>query len=126
MISYLTLGTNDFAAALKFYDVLMTEMGATKAYETDRNAGWGWGIGTPMLIITKPYDEKAASVGNGTMVSFDASSPEAVDRYHAKVLELGGSNEGDPGMRGPHMYVAYCRDPDGNKMNFIHYLPASA
>jgi hypothetical protein len=125
MISYFMFGTNRFPAAVKFYDALMSEMGAVKVYQTDTNAGWGWGIGTPLFIITKPYDQKDASVGNGTMISFDAQSPQDVNRFHARVLELGGSNEGDPGMRGPHMYVGYCRDPEGNKMNFIHYLPVA-
>lgn len=125
MISYLMLGTNNLAAAVKFYDALMPEMGAWKAYENDRMAGWGWGIGTPLFIINKPYDQNPGTVGNGTMISFDAASPEDVNRFHAKALELGGTSEGEPGMRGEHMYVAYCRDLDGNKMNFIHYLPSS-
>src|SRR5688572_15205486 len=126
MISYFTVGTNNFESAVKFYDALMSEMGAQKVYTTDRLAGWGWGIGTPLFVVTKPFDQKSATSGNGTMISFDAASVEQVDKWHAKVLEMGGSNEGDPGMRGTSMYVAYCRDRDGNKFNFIHYLPAAA
>ena len=126
MISYFMVGTNNFAKAVMFYDALMAEMGAEKVYKTDKNAGWGWGIGTPMFIVTKPYNQEPASYGNGTMISFDADSPDKVDKLHAKVLELGGTNEGDPGKRGEHMYVAYCRDLDGNKFNFIHYLATTA
>lgn len=126
MISYFTVGTNDMERAVRFYDALMSEMGAQKVASTDRLAGWGWGIGTPLFVVTKPYDQKAATCGNGTMISFDATSPEEVNKLHAKVLEMGGLNEGDPGMRGTSMYVAYCRDLDGNKFNFIHYLPSSA
>ena len=126
MISYFMFGTNRFEEAVKFYDVLMSEMGAEKVYETDKNAGWGWGIGTPMFIVTKPYNRDTATYGNGTMIAFDAESPEKVDRLHARVLELGGINEGDPGMRGENMYVAYCRDLDGNKFNLIHYLTQEA
>ena len=125
MISYLMVGTSKFEEAVKFYDELMAEMGASKAYSTDRNVGWGWGIGTPMFIVTKPYNEKPATIGNGSMISFDAESREKVDMLHAKVLELGGTSEGDPGFRGEHMYVGYWRDLDGNKFNFIHYLPAA-
>ena len=120
MISYFMLGTNNFEAAVKFYDSLMIEMGAEKAYATEKNVGWGWGIGTPMFITTKPFNEEPATFGNGTMISFDAKSPEEVDKLHQKVLDLGGTNEGEPGFRGEHMYVAYCRDLDGNKFNFIH------
>jgi predicted lactoylglutathione lyase len=126
MISYITIGTNDLSAAARFYDTLMTQMGASKVFESERMAAWGFGIGTPMLIVIKPFDEKAATVGNGVMVSFDAKSPEEVNQLHARVLALGGSNEGDPGPRGPSLYVGYCRDLDGNKMNFIHYLPQPA
>ena len=125
MISYITFGTNSFEQAVKFYDALMSEMGAEKVYQTDKNAGWGWGLGTPMFIVTKPYDQQPATNGNGTMLSFDANSPEQVDRLYARALALGGTDEGPPGMRGESMYVAYCRDLDGNKFNFIHYLPTA-
>jgi hypothetical protein len=125
MISYLMIGTNNFDDSVKFYDVLMEAMGASKAYSTDRNVGWGWGIGTPMFIVSKPFNEEPASIGNGSMIAFAAESPQKVDEWHAKVLELGGTSEGDPGLRGEHMYVGYCRDLDGNKFNFIHYLPAA-
>jgi len=126
MLSYFTVGTNNFDEAVKFYDALMSEMGAHKAYATDKNVGWGWGIGTPMFIVTRPFNQEPATSGNGTMVSFDTESPEQVDKLHAKTLEMGGLNEGDPGMRGANMYVGYCRDLNGNKFNFIHYLPPAA
>ena len=121
MINYLMVGTNRFDQAVKFYDVLMAEMGATRVYATDRNAGWGWGVGTPMFIVTTPYDQAAATVGNGSMVAFDVETPERVDALHAKVLALGGTNEGAPGPRGKGLYVGYWRDLDGNKCNFICY-----
>ncbi|MCP5146456.1 MAG: VOC family protein [Gammaproteobacteria bacterium] len=123
MISYLTLGTNDIEKAVAFYDALMAEMGAEKVYAVERSVGWGWGVGTPMFIVTKPFNEQPATHGGGTMIAFDAKSKNEVDRWYAKVMDLGGTDEGAPGMRGEHMYVAYCRDLDGNKFNFIHYLP---
>jgi predicted lactoylglutathione lyase len=126
MISYFMLGTNDFDKAVAFYDALMSDMGAQKVPGSDRIAAWGWGIGTPLFILCKPFNQQVATVGNGTMISFDAASPEQVDELYAKVLALGGTDEGPPGLRGPHLYVAYCRDLDGNKFNFIHYLPPPA
>jgi hypothetical protein len=126
MINYLMVGTNRFEEAIGFYGALMAEMGAAQVYVTDRNAGWGWGIGTPMFIVTKPYDRERATVGNGSMVAFDVESPEMVAKLHAKVLELGGTSEGDPGPRGENMYVGYCRDLDGNKFNFICYRGVAA
>ena len=127
MINYLMVGTNRFDEAVKFYDALMTDMGAAQVYVTERNAGWGWGIGTTMFIVTTPYDREQATVGNGSMVAFDVETPERVDTLHARVLALGGTSEGDPGPRGEHLYVGYCRDLDGNKFNFICYggLPAA-
>ena len=63
MINYVMIGTNRFEAAVAFYDALMSEMGATRAYATEKNVGWGWGIGTPMLIVTRPYDQRQATIG---------------------------------------------------------------
>jgi catechol 2,3-dioxygenase-like lactoylglutathione lyase family enzyme len=128
MINYLMVGTNGFEEAVTFYGALMAEMGAAQVYVTDRNAGWGWGIGTTMFIVTTPFDGEKATIGNGSMVAFDVETPELVDRLHARVLALGGTNEGNPGPRGENLYVGYCRDLDGNKFNFICYrgIPAAS
>ena len=126
MINYVMIGTNRFAEAVAFYDALMAEMGATRAYATEKNVGWGWGVGTPMFIVTRPYDQRAATVGNGCMVAFDVETPELVDTLHSKVLALGGTSEGDPGPHGEHLYVGYWRDLDGNKFNFICYKQKSS
>jgi len=125
MINYVTIGTNRFEAAVAFYDALMSAMGATRAYATEKNVGWGWGIGTPMLIVTLPFDQRQATAGNGAMVAFDVATPEQVDALHAQVLALGGTSEGDPGPRGEHLYAGYWRDLDGNKFNFICYRQKS-
>jgi catechol 2,3-dioxygenase-like lactoylglutathione lyase family enzyme len=124
MFNYLTVGTNDLDAAVAFYDALMAEMGARRVYRSDRSAGWNRGSGTPMFVVIKPFDAQRATIGNGTMVAFEAPSPEKVAQWHAKALALGGVNEGDPGMRGMNLYAAYWRDLDGNKCNFGHFLPA--
>jgi hypothetical protein len=125
MINYVMVGTNRFDEAVAFYEVLMTEMGATSVGGTDRYFGWGWGLGTTMFMVTRPFDGDPASIGNGCMVAFDVDSPELVDRLHARVLQLGGSSEGDPGPRGEHIYAGYWRDLDGNKCNFICYRQKS-
>lgn len=124
MINYLMVGTNRFDEAVAFYGALLTDMGATHVYSTERNAAWGWGIGTPMFIVTKPFDQQPATVGNGSMVAFDVESAQRVDALHARALALGGTSEGAPGPRGEHLYVGYCRDLDGNKFNFIYYNQA--
>ena len=59
----------------------------------------------------------AATVGNGVMIAIAMNSPEKVDAFHAKALELGGTDEGAPGPRGETFYAGYFRDLDGNKLN---------
>jgi catechol 2,3-dioxygenase-like lactoylglutathione lyase family enzyme len=125
MINYVMVGTNRFAEAIAFYEALLIEMGATRAYATENSVGWGWGIGTPMFIVTTPFDQQLATIGNGSMVAFDVETAELVDALHSKALALGGSSEGSPGPRGEHLYVGYCRDLDGNKFNFICYTQKS-
>jgi catechol 2,3-dioxygenase-like lactoylglutathione lyase family enzyme len=121
VINYVIVGTNRFDQAVAFYESLMAQLGATRVYATEKNAGWGWGLGTTMFIVSRPFDQQPASVGNGSMVAFDVETPERVDELHARVLALGGTSEGDPGPRGEHLYVGYWRDLDGNKGNFICY-----
>src|SRR4029077_4921687 len=97
MINYMMIGTNRFDAAVAFYEALMTAMGATRVYAMPRYVAWGWGIGTPMFIVTRPFDQQPATIGNGSMVAFDVETPELVDTLHAQVLALGVTSEGDPG-----------------------------
>lgn len=120
MIGYVTLGTNDFPRAAAFYDALCGELGAARVMETDHFIGWGTAMDQPMLMLFLPHDGKPATVGNGVMVALRAGSKEDVDRLHAKAMELGAANEGDPGPRGDGFYGAYFRDLDGNKLNLFH------
>jgi predicted lactoylglutathione lyase len=72
--------------------------------------------------VIKPYDGKAATVGNGTMVALVLDSKAKVDALYKKALELGGTDEGAPGPRGDSgFYAAYFRDLDGNKLNCFHF-----
>lgn len=117
------LGTNDLEKSAVFYDDLLGEMGAKRAYGTDTFIAWAFGKGDTMLSVTKPHDGKAATVGNGVMVALSVKDPEMVRRLHARALELGGRDEGAPGLRGETFYAAYFRDPDGNKLNFFCWQP---
>jgi predicted lactoylglutathione lyase len=119
MIGYVTLGTNDLPRATAFYDALCAELGGKRIMETDQFVGWGTSMDEPLLMVFIPDDGNAATVGNGVMVALQAENPEQVASLHAKALELGGSNEGDPGPRGDGFHGGYFRDPDGNKLNFF-------
>ena len=117
MIGYVTLGSNDIQRAAKFYDQLLAIIDAGRFMEEDNFVAWATGPGAPALSVIKPYDNNAATVGNGVMVAIVVDGRDKVDALHAKALELGGSDEGAPGDRGNGFYAGYFRDLDGNKLN---------
>ncbi len=117
MIGYVTLGTNRFDEAAEFYDGLFAVIGAGRMLESDTFIAWGTGMTSPAVSITRPYDGEPATVGNGVMVALVVDSTDKVDALHAKALELGGKDEGAPGLRGDTFYAGYFRDLDGNKLN---------
>ena len=118
MIGYVTLGTNDLPRAAAFYDALLSGIGAGRFMDSDRFVAWAVAPDKPALGVILPYDGKAATVGNGTMVALVVDSNAKVDAMHAKALALGGKDEGAPGPRGDSgFYAAYFRDLDGNKLN---------
>jgi predicted lactoylglutathione lyase len=89
---------------------------------------YGTAWGRPGIAITPPYDGNSAVPGNGNMVAIVMESRHKVDTFHAKALELGGSDEGAPGLRGPEgpraFYGAYFRDPEGHKICAFRMGPA--
>ncbi len=130
MIGYVTLGTNDLERARSFYDALLGEIGASRKMEFPETGFTLYGTGErrPGLAVTRPYDGREATVGNGSMTAIAADSRATVDRLHAKALELGGTDEGPPGLRTPDgpgaFYGAYFRDLDGNKLCVFRMGPA--
>ena len=117
MIGYATLGTNDLPHAAAFYDELLGVLGIKRIMDFERGYAWGISMAQPSLGITKPFDGKSATVGNGVMVALVVDSKEKVNAVHAKALALGGKDEGAPGPRGECFYAGYFRDLDGNKLN---------
>jgi len=130
MIGYATVGTNDLDRARAFYDDLLSQIGARRVMQFDESGFtlYGTGARSPGLAVTRPYNGEAAQPGNGTMVALAMDAREKVDRLHAKAMELGGSDEGAPGLRGPDgdraFYGAYFRDLDGNKLCAFRIGPA--
>ncbi len=116
MIGYVTLGTNDMARASRFYDDLLSVVGAKRTLETGKFIAWGNDPKAPMLFVIKPADGKEATVGNGVMVALAARSKEEVDKVYRKAISLGGKDEGPAGPRGEGFYAGYFRDADGNKL----------
>lgn len=117
MIGYVTLGTSDLQRAAKFYDAIAAELGVGRMFDTETFIAWGERGGGAGIGLTKPYDGKAPTVGNGVMVALECKDRAQVDRVYALARSMGAPCEGPPGERMPGFYAGYFRDPDGNKLN---------
>ena len=118
MIGYVTIGTNDLPRAAAFYDALLGDLGAKRVMENEQFIAWSV-KDRPGLGVTKPFDKKPATVGNGVMVALAVESRAKVDSLHRKAMQLGGTDEGAPGPRGEGFYAGYFRDLDDNKLSFF-------
>lgn len=114
--NYLVVGTNDLEVSVKFYDSLFEKTELIKVRETDRMTFWH--CEHFVFSVAIPFDKEPASNGNGAMIGIQVASVEEVTRLYNKVLELGGTCEGEPGARDESHYSAYVRDLDRNKLCF--------
>ncbi|CAN5126199.1 VOC family protein [soil metagenome] len=115
-VNYFTVGSNKIAEARVFYDALLGSIGMRGVFEHKSGGRLYRAKGGGMFGVLGPYDGNPANVGNGNMGGFHFDTVEEVDAFHAKAMELGATNEGDPGERQPKAYFAYFRDLDGNKL----------
>lgn len=128
MFSHIQLGCRDLETLCGFYDKVLGELGMTRLPEQDdggpAGAGWGReGQRWPEFYVQFPFNGLPADGGNGTQVGFAAPSQSAVRSAWQQALANGGSDEGVPGLRPQYaedFYAAYCRDPEGNKLCFVH------
>lgn len=128
VISHITLGTNNKAAAARFYDAVLGSIGFSRLSKpAEKPLAYDKGGQLPTIYIYTPENGQPASFGNGTHVAFIAETRAQVHAFHAAALKSGGSDEGAPGPR-PHYgstyYAAYVRDPDGNKLQAVCYAAA--
>ncbi len=119
MLGYTTIGTNDMDRAVTFYDSLLAEVGAKRLMDMDRIKFYGTSPDAAMLAICIPHNKEPQNCGNGNMVAIPGGSRAGVDKLYAKAMELGATDEGEPGERMPVFYGAYVRDLDGNKLCFF-------
>ncbi len=121
MIGYVTIGANDHAQSVAFFDAAFEPLGYARTFDEGGWAGYGPGgkkEGFEVYVVSTTANGEKAAVGNGSMLAFKAPSRAAVDAFHRAALANGGSDEGAPGVRGeynPPFYGAYVRDPVGNK-----------
>lgn len=118
MIGYVTIGVRNLEEAIVFYDELLALVGAVEILKRDRIKIYGSDREGCNLGICIPHNKGPQQPGNGNMVSILAGSKANTDRLYAKALELGATDEGQPGVRNPKFYGAYVRDLDGNKLCF--------
>ena len=133
MILYSTVGTSNLARAIVFYDAVFGTLGIGRA--PDWAPGWaGWGRSYDQgcgFWVCPPFNGRDTNPGNGVVIALRAESEAQVQAFHATALGHGGSDEGAPGTRPyyePWFYVAYVRDPDGNKLACVYpkHQPAAA
>jgi catechol 2,3-dioxygenase-like lactoylglutathione lyase family enzyme len=119
MLGYSTIGTSDMDRACAFYDALLGEIGGSQLMGMDRIKFYGTSPDAAMLAICIPYNEEPQACGNGNMIAINGGDRATVDKLYAKAMELGATDEGEPGERMPVFYGAYVRDLDGNKICFF-------
>ncbi len=123
MFSHMMVGSNDLARSKIFYDALFAALGGKPGVQDDKGRLVYMHGGT-IFLVTKPINGAPATHGNGTTFGFAMASPAQADAWHKAGVENGGTAiEDPPGIResgfGP-IYLAYLRDPDGNKLCALH------
>ncbi len=125
MYSHMMVGANDIDRAKTFYDALFGAVGG-KPGIVDPKGRLIYMHNGGMFLVTKPIDGESATPGNGMTIGFAMSSPAECDAWHAAGVAAGGKAiEDPPGVRdggAMKLYLAYLRDPDGNKLCALHRM----
>jgi catechol 2,3-dioxygenase-like lactoylglutathione lyase family enzyme len=125
MFSHVMIGANDLERARKFYDAVLGALGVPAGVVDRHRVFWRTKTGT--FSVSLPIDGKPATFANGGTIGFACESPEQVNAWHAAGVANGGvSCEDPPGVRegaAGKLYLAYLRDPDGNKICGLFRMP---
>jgi len=125
MFSHVMVGSADLDRSRRFYDAVLGALGVAPGVLDGHRIFWRSPTGA--FSATLPINGQPQSAGNGNTIGFACASPQQVDAWHAAGVENGGTTcEDPPGIRqGPSgpLYLAYLRDPDGNKLCAVHRLP---
>ena len=121
------VGSNDIARSKKFYDATFSVIGGKPGIQDDKGRLIYMHNGS-VFLVTPPIDGNPATGGNGCTIGFAMDGPAQADAWHAAGVAAGGTAiEDPPGVRTGGMgslYLAYLRDPDGNKLCALHRMPA--
>ena len=119
MYSHMMVGSNDLERSKRFYDALFEKGG-----RQDDKGRLSYGRKGSVFMVTKPIDGEPATHANGATIGFACDSPEEVEAWHQRGIAAGGTAiEDPPGIRSNAfgtLYLAYLRDPDGNKLCGLH------
>jgi catechol 2,3-dioxygenase-like lactoylglutathione lyase family enzyme len=119
MYSHVMVGSNDLERSKQFYDQLFGKEG-----KRDDKGRLSYGRKGAVFMVSNPIDGQPATHSNGGTIGFAFDSPEEVDAWHKAGVEAGGTSiEDPPGYRENafgKLYLAYLRDPDGNKLCGLH------
>ena len=123
MLSYITIGANDIPRSERFYTAVLVPLGYEKTEQKDAAIYTRPDIpdhnGPGAVYVTKPYDGREATVGNGSMNAFRVPTHALLRAVHSAGVAAGGTDEGAPGFRAQYsknFFVGYLRDPVGNKL----------
>jgi len=125
MFSHVMVGSNDVDRSQSFYDALFSAIGSKPGRRDDK--GVNYLHNGALFMVRPPLNGQGATSANGGTIGFTIDSPEQVKAWHDAGVAAGGTSvEDPPGIRqgtfGP-LYLAYLRDPDGNKLCGLHRMP---
>jgi len=126
MFAQIVIGSNDIAAARKFYDSVLDTVGVPKGDFNEEMQRIYYRTPDGTFVVTQPADGNPATVANGGTIGFKCETPEQAKAFHDAAVANGGvSIEDPPGWRtlgaGRKVYLAYVRDPTGHKLCATHY-----
>lgn len=127
MIDHISIAVRDLKAAEHFYTALLAPLGMTKLREWP-DAAVGYGKQYPEFWINRRTAMPPVADDSGVHIALRAVDATAVDGFHAAALAHGGETDGAPGLRkkyNPRYYAAFVRDPDGNRIEAVTFLPES-
>jgi catechol 2,3-dioxygenase-like lactoylglutathione lyase family enzyme len=127
VFSHVMVGSNDIDRSKQFYDALIGSLGGKPGVK-DAKGRLIYAHDGGRLMVSPPIDGEPATCANGGTIGFSTSSPEQTEAWHKAGVEHGGTSvEEPPGVRqgaSGQLYMAYLRDPDGNKICALHRMPA--
>jgi catechol 2,3-dioxygenase-like lactoylglutathione lyase family enzyme len=127
MFNHIMVGSSDIERSKRFYDAVLGTLGAGEAMRNKADSGHTrlfYRHDGSVFGVSEPINDAPATFANGGTIGFKCTSPEQVHKFHDTAVANGGTSiEQPPGLRGGSlgaMYLAYVRDPDGNKLCAIH------